>query len=98
MSIVKLIKNYEREIEKYKSLNFQMVLNGEVNLALVRKKLLTKAKIEYYEGKFSSLYEARKSVPSVKQLREYMEATNATECEHNRVLWATSKEVQEYLA
>lgn len=68
------------------------------NLHMVHKKLLIEAKIAYYEGKFSSLYEARKSVPSVKQLRNYMEGTNATECEHNRVLWATSEEVQEYLA
>ena len=98
MSIVKLIKNYEREIEKYKSFSLHTFSNGKVDLALVKKKLLTKAKIEYYEGKFSSLYEARKSVPSVKQLREYMEATNATECEHNKVLWVTSKEVLEYLA
>lgn len=68
------------------------------NLDMVRKKLLVEAKIAYHEGKFSSLYEARKSVPSVKRLREFMEATNATECEHNRVLWATSEEIQEYLA
>ena len=93
MNIIKLREQRVKFIKE--SINLRTNIP---NLYMVHKKLLIEAKIAYYEGKFSSLYEARKSVPSVKQLRNYMECTNATECEHNRVLWATSEEVQEYLA
>ena len=67
-------------------------------LHLVHRKLILDAKIAYSEGKYVSLYEARKMVPSIKQLKEYTEATNATECMQNHVLWATSEEIKEYLA
>ena len=73
------------------------ISNSEM-LHLVHRKLILDAKIAYREGKYSSMYEARKTVPSVKQLKEYMEGTNATECMQNHVLWATSEEIQEYLA
>ena len=75
-----------------------MRISQNTMLHLVHRKLILDAKIAYYEGKYSSLYEARKTVPSTKQLKEYMEGTNATECMQNHVLWATSEEIQEYLA
>lgn len=75
-----------------------MKISQNTMLHLVQRKLILDAKIAYCEGKYTSLYEARKTVPSIKQLKEYMEGTNATECMQNHVLWATSEEIQEYLA
>lgn len=87
------LKRNSLDIEAY-----SIKISQKAMLHLVHRKLILDAKIAYHEGKYSSMYEARKTVPSLKQLKEYMEGTNATECMQNHVLWATSEEIQEYLA
>lgn len=93
--------NIENLEKKRNALNFEahcMRISNKTKLRLVHRKLIVDAKIAFHQGKYTSLYEARKTVPSIKQLKDFMESTNATECEHNRVLRATSEEIQEYLA